>query len=153
MAFGIGKAIKKSWKKAFSWADDDITKSIAGGIVVGALTGGLGGLGYGALASGVTAAQGAGIGAALGGGMGGLQGWNSGYQMQQQEKMIKAQIASAEKIAAMQNQPVIQAAATPTSSLEAASIAEQNAATARKKAFSFAKTQRMGSVSRRNTLG
>ena len=153
MAFGIGKAFKKGWKKAFGWADDDITKSIAGGIVVGALTGGLGGLAYGALASGLTAAGSAGMGAALGAGMGGLQGWNSGYQMQQQEKIAKAQIASAEKIAAMQNQPVVEAAATPTSSMQEALFAEQNAGTAKKRAFSFARTQRMGSVARKNRLG
>lgn len=38
MAFGIGKAIKKGWKKAFGWADDDWAKPViaaVGGGVVG----------------------------------------------------------------------------------------------------------------------
>lgn len=130
MAFGIGKAIKKSWKKTVGKAFDAVKPVL--GTVAGAL--------LAPATGGLSLAVGASFDAQR-------------YQSQKQEEMIKAQIASAEKIAAMQNQPVIQAAATPTSSLEAASIAEQNAATAKKKAFSFAKTHRMGSVSRRNTLG
>lgn len=38
MAFGIGKAIKKGWKKAFGWADDESVRPLvafAGGGLVG----------------------------------------------------------------------------------------------------------------------
>jgi hypothetical protein len=72
--------------------------------------------------------------------------------MQQQEKMLKAQIASQEKLAAMQNAPVVQSAVTPTATTQNAAIEEQNAATSKRRALSFANTTR-GSIGRRLTLG
>lgn len=174
--FGIGKAIKKGWKKAFGWADDPLAKSIFTGVALGALTGGIGSWAVGALGSAVSgaaagtaaagtaagagAAAGAagaagaswGSGAILGGVLGGAQGVSTGLQMQQQEKMLQAQIASQEKIAAMQNAPVVQSAVAPTATTQNASIDEQNAATSKRRALSFAKTTR-GSIGRRLTLG
>lgn len=148
MAFGIGKAIKKGWKKAFGWADDDLTKTIAGGLVVGALTGGIGGLGYG-LATGATGsalAGTAGAGAALGAGLGGLQGGMTGYSAMQQEKALKAQIASSEKLAQMQQATVI-SAAPPAQTSDNAAITEANNAAKKARAF------RLANSVRGNTLG
>lgn len=167
--FGIGKAIKKGWKKAFGWADDPLAKSIFTGVALGALTGGIGSWATGALGSAVsgaaagTAAAGTaagagaagaswGSGAILGGVLGGAQGVSTGLQMQQQEKMLKAQIASQEKLAAMQNAPVVQSAVTPAATTQNAAIEEQNAATSKRRALSFANTTR-GSIGRRLTLG
>ena len=135
--------VKKGWKKAFGWADDDITKSVFTAAAISVLTGGIGGLAVGASFGG---------GAVLGAIAGGVQGVSTGLQMQQQEKMLKAQIASQEKIAAMQNAPVVQSAVTPTATTQNAAIEEQNAATSKRKALSFANTTR-GSIGRRLTLG
>lgn len=132
MAFGIGKAFKKAWKSTFGKVEDAVKPYVntVVGATIGAIVGGPVGLAVGAGA-----------------------GYSMDFQAKQQEKIAKAQIASAEKIAAMQNQPVVEAAATPTSSMQEALFAEQNAASAKKRAFSFARTQRMGSVARKNTLG
>jgi hypothetical protein len=83
-----------------------------------------------------------------------MQGYSSYVQGKQQEDMIAAQLAAADKIAAaQQTAPTIQSAAIPTVSTQQAATAEMNEATSKRKAFSFANTRRMGSVARRNTLG
>jgi hypothetical protein len=75
-------------------------------------------------------------------------------QSQMQQDMINAQLAAADKIAAaQQSAPAIQGMNVPTATAQEASVAEQNEATAKRKAFSFAKTTRYGSVQRRNILG
>lgn len=69
--------------------------------------------------------------------------------------LTQAQIASAERIAAMQNQPQIQASITPTAEIENAQIAEENLASSKRRAFMFANTVRGngGTLSARKTLG
>lgn len=145
---GLGKKLRKGWKKAFGWADDDLTKTIAGGLVVGALTGGLGGLGMGLIegVTGTALAEAAGAGALIGGGAGALGGAGMGYQAQQQEKALKAQIASSEKLAQMQQATVI-SAAPPTQTSDNAAITEANNATKKARAF------RLANSVRGNTLG
>lgn len=130
MAFGIGKAFKKVWKNTWGKVEDAIDP--IKGTVVGALAGAWAG------PAGMI------IGASMGAAM--------DAQSRQQQKIADAQIASAEKIAAMQNQAV-QVPSAPISTTQEAMMAEQNAGTAKKRAFSFARTQRMGSVARKNTLG
>ena len=123
---------RKSWKKAFGWIDNDTTKTAMIVGAAGALTGGLavGGLGWLA-------------GAAAGEGIGGLMG----YQNETQKKAVKAQIASSEKIAQMQQNTVISAAPVPTQTVESAAVSEQNAATKKARAF------RLANSIRGNTLG
>lgn len=140
MAFGIGKAFKKGWKKTLGWADDDWAKQAAITAVAGAVTGGLG---AGLVAGGLSWAAGAGLGA-LGGA---IAGGTQGYQAQQQEKSVKAQVASAEKIAAMQNNTVVSAAPIPTQTVQQAAISEQNEATRKARAF------RLSNSVRNSTLG
>ena len=153
MAFGIGKAFKKGWKKTFGKLEDEIKPyaPIIAGAALGALTGGIGfaasGLTIGSLSAGAS-------GAILGGAAGTLQGVSTYQQNRQQEAMINAQLSAADKIAAaQQTAPTIQSAAIPTVSTQQAATAEMNEATSKRKAFSFANTRRTGSVARRNTLG
>lgn len=170
MAFGIGKAFKKGWKKTFGKLEDEIKPytPIIAGVTLGALTGGFGAAALGSVLSGTaaagTAAAGAaaagtgaafsGTGALIGGGIGAMQGYSSYVQGKQQEDMIAAQLAAADKIAAaQQTAPTIQSAAIPAVSTQKAATAEMNEATSKRKAFSFANTRRTGSVARRNTLG
>lgn len=169
MAFGIGKAFKKGWKKTFGKVEDAVKPyaPILAGVALGAVTGGFGAAALGSVLSGTaaagTAAAGAaaagtgaafsGTGALIGGGIGAMQGYSSYLQGRQQEKAIAAQLAAADKIAAAQNAPVLQSAAIPTVTTQQAATAEMNEATSKRKAFSFANTRRTGSVARRNTLG
>lgn len=166
MAFGIGKAFKKGWKKTFGKLEDEIKPytPIIAGVALGALTGGFGAAALGSVlsgtaAAGTAAAAGAGAafsgtGALIGGGLGAMQGYSSYVQGKQQEDMIAAQLAAADKIAAaQQTAPTIQSAAIPTVTTQQAATAEMNEATSKRKAFSFANTRRTGSVARRNTLG
>ena len=160
--FGIGKAFKKAWKGTFGKIEDAVKPAmpIIAGAALGALTGGIGfsaagigsglfsGIGLGATGSSALA------GALAGGAYGGLQGYGMYQQGKMQEAMINAQLAAADKIAAAQQAaPTIQGMAAPTATAQEASVAEQNNATTKRKAFSFAKTARAGSVQRRNTLG
>ena len=150
MAFGIGKAFKKGWKKTFGKVEDAVKPyaPIIGGAVLGALTGGFG---YGAIAMGLGEFS---TGAALAGAGVGAMGGNSYQQGKMQQSMINAQLAAADKIAAAQQvAPTIQSAAIPTVTTQQAATAEMNEATSKRKAFSFANTRRTGSVARRNTLG
>ena len=153
MAFGIGRAFKKGWKKTFGKLEDEIKPytPIIAGAALGALTGGLGWVASGA--GGILGMSAGASGAILGGVAGTAQGLSTYQQNRQQENMIDAQLAAADKIAAAQNAPVLQSAATPTASIQEAQTAEMNEATAKRKAFSFANTRRSGSVARRNTLG
>lgn len=146
---GLGKSFRKAWKKTLGWADDDWAKQAAIMAVAGAVTGGLGAAAMGASV---------GWGAAAGGVLGGMQGGSQGYAAQQQEKSIKAQIASAEKIAAMQNNTVVSAAPIPTQTLQKAAISEQNDATRKARAFRLANSVRSGTLGggnsgKRKTLG
>ncbi len=147
MAFGIGKAFKKAWKGTFGKVEDAVKPytPIIAGAALGALTGGLG-----FAAAGLTSTT----GAILGGAAGTMQGLSTYQQGRQQDAMINAQLAAADKIAAAQQAaPTIQSAAIPTVTAQEAATAEMNEATSKRKAFSFANTRRMGSVQRRNTLG
>ena len=153
MAFGIGRAFKKAWKGTFGKLEDAVKPytPIIAGAALGALTGGLGfaasGLTIGSLSAGAS-------GAVLGGAAGTLQGLSTYQQGRQQEAMINAQLAAADKIAAAQQvAPTIQSAAIPTVTAQEAATAEMNESTSKRKAFSFANTRRSGSVARRNTLG
>lgn len=136
---GLGKSLRKGWKKAFGWADDDTVKTAAIVAAAGALTGGLG---AGLTEGGLGAWAGAGIGAAGGATTGGLMG----YQTQQQEKALDAQIASSEKIAQMQKNTVISAAPVPTQAVQTAAINEQNNATKKARAFRLANSVRGGTL-------
>ena len=129
MAFGIGKAFKKGWKKTVGKAFNTI-KPVLGTIA-------------GAILAPATGGASLAIGANLDA---------QRYQQEKQQEMMNAQIASAEKIAAMQNQ-IVQAEAAPVATNDEAIISEEGEASARRRAFSFAKTRRSGSVARRNTLG
>lgn len=133
MAFGIGKAFKKGWKKTLGKVEDAVKPYVntIAGATIGALVGGPVGFAIGATA-----------------------GYSMDSQAKHQEDMINAQLAAADKIAAAQQAaPTIQSAAIPTVSTQQAATAEMNEATSKRKAFSFANTRRMGSVARRNTLG
>ena len=148
---GLGKSFRKAWKKTLGWADDDWAKQAAITAVAGALTGGIG---AGAVAGGLSW----GAGAALGALGGAIEGGTQGYAAQQQEKAIKAQIESAEKIAAMQNNTVVSAAPIPTQTLQKAAISEQNDATRKARAFRLANSVRSGTLGggnsgKRKTLG
>lgn len=154
MAFGIGKAFKKGWKKTFGKVEDAVKPyaPIIAGAALGALTGGLGWVASGA--SGVLGMSAGASGAVLGGVAGTAQGLSAYQQNRQQENMIAAQLTAADKIAAaQQTAPTIQSAAIPTVTTQQAATAEMNEATSKRKAFSFANTRRTGSVARRNTLG
>ncbi len=164
---GLGKKLRKAWKKTFGWADDDAVKTAAIVAAAGAVTGGLGGAALGGLGLAGTTASGAAIGAgaaakagaiygAIGGSaLGGLQG----YQTQEQKKALKAQIASSEKIAQMQQNTVISAAPIPTQTQETAAISEQNNATKKARAFRLANSVRGGTLgggssnNKKTTLG
>jgi hypothetical protein len=132
MAFGIGRAFKKGWKKTFGKVEDAVKPYVntIAGATIGAIVGGPVGFAIGATA-----------------------GYSMDSQAKHQEDMINAQLAAADKIAAAQNAPILQSAATPTASIQEAQTAEMNGATAKRKAFGFANTRRTGSVARRNTLG
>lgn len=131
--FGIGKAFKKAWKGTVGKLEDAVDPYKRA--IVGAAIGGL-------------------VGGPLGAAVGGFSGYQMDVQGQQQQAMINAQLAAADKIAAAQQAaPTIQGMAAPTATAQEASVAEQNNATNKRKAFSFAKTARAGSVQRRNTLG
>ena len=145
---GFGKSFKKAWKKSLGWADDDWVKQAAVMAVAGAVTGGIG---AGAIAGGLSAGAGAGIGSLAGATVGGLQG----YQSQQQEKALKAQIASSEKIAQMQQATVVSAAPVPTQAVQKAAISEQNEATRKARAFRLANSVRgtLGGGNGKKTLG
>lgn len=95
-----------------------------------------------------TIIKGIGIGAKIG-----LDIYQQRKSEKAQKEMMRQQQEAAEKVAAMQNQTVVQTAPTPTTETEDAVIAEQNDYSAKKRAFSFAKTRRSGSVARRNLLG
>lgn len=161
---GLGKSFRKAWKKTLGWADDDWAKQAAITAVAAAATGGLAGAALGALGAaegvslGTAALAGAKTGAVWGGAGGALMGGMQGYQNHQQEKSIKAQIASAEKIAAMQNNTVVSAAPIPTQTLQKAAISEQNDATRKARAFRLANSVRSGTLGggnsgKRKTLG
>ena len=165
MAFGIGRAFKKGWKKTFGKVEDAVKPyaPILAGVALGAVTGGFGAAALGSVLSGTAAAGAAaagtgaafsGTGALIGGGLGAMQGYSSYVQGKQQEDMIAAQLAAADKIAAaQQTAPTIQSAAIPTVTTQQAATAEMNEATSKRKAFGFANTRRTGSVARRNKLG
>lgn len=141
---GLGKSLRKAWKKTFGWTENEAVKTAAIVGAAGALTGGLG---AGLAAGGMSALGGAAIGAAAGGTVGGL----TGYQTMQQEKALDAQIASSEKIAQMQNNTVISAAPVPTQAVETAAISEQNNATKKARAFRLANSVRGGTLGRGNS--
>lgn len=130
MAFGIGKAFKKGWKSTVGKLED-VARPYFGTIVGAALA---------PFTAGASLAVGMQLDAVR-------------MQEKQQESMIAAQLAAADKIAAAQNAPTIQAAVAPVANSQQAVTTETNEATSKRKAFSFAKTRRMGSVQRRNTLG
>lgn len=145
---GLGKKLRKAWKKTFGWADDDVTKTAVVGALTAAAAGGLGGAALGALglAGEATAGAAAATGAIYGGIGGALTGATMGYQTQQQKKALNAQIASSEKIAQMQQNTVISAAPIPTQATETAAISEQNNATKKARAFRLANSVRGGTL-------
>lgn len=153
MAFGIGKAFKKGWKSTFGKVEDAVKPyaPIIAGAALGALTGGMGfaaaGIGSGVFGSLGAAGSSFATGAIAGGSVGALSGGAQYVSARQQEKSIKAQIASAEKIAAMQNNTVVSAAPIPTQTVQQAVISEQNEATRKARAF------RLSSSVRNSTLG
>lgn len=133
MAFGIGRTFKKAWKGTFGKLEDAVKPYVntIAGAAIGAVVGGPVGLAIGA-----------------------ASGYSMDTQAKQQEAMINAQLAAADKIAAAQQvAPTIQSAAIPTVTAQEAATAEMNESTSKRKAFSFANTRRSGSVARRNTLG
>lgn len=134
--FGIGKAFKKTFGKVGQYLP----------VVVGALAGG----GVGALAA-TEALKGAAVGA-LGGG---FLGYNTAVGNIAQEKAMKAQIESAEKIAKMQNANAAVAGETaPMQTAQDLETSEMNAATQKARRFSMSKTNKSGgSRFGRTTLG
>lgn len=129
MAFGIGKAFKKGWKETVGKAFNAIKP------VLGTITG--------AILAPYTGGASLAIGASLDA---------QRHQQEKQEEMMNAQIASAEKIATMQNQ-IVRAEEAPVVTNDDAMLSEEAASAAKRRAFGFAKTRRSGSVARRNTLG
>jgi hypothetical protein len=126
MGLGLGKFFKNTFGKVKDYLPAAI------GVGVGALTGGT----TGAL-------------------IGGLMGYNAAEGQIAQKKAMDAQIASAEKIAKMQNANVAVAGETaPITTAESAEINEMNAATQKARRFSMSKTNRAsGSRFGRTTLG
>lgn len=127
MAFGIGKTFKKAWKGTVGKLEDAVDP--VKNTIVNA--------GIGFVASGFNP-----IGAVIGATTGYMQDRNE----QQQEKAVKAQIASAEKIAAMQNNTVVSAAPIPTQTVQQAALREQNDATRKARAFRLANSVRSGTL-------
>lgn len=152
MAFGIGKAIKKGWKKTFGKLEDKAKPylPVVAGAALGALTGGLGfaasGVGSSVFGSLGAAGSSFATGAIAGGAVGALHGGMQYQSIRQQEKAHAAQLASAEKIAQMQNATVI-SAAPPTQTSDNSALAEENNATKKARAF------RLANSVRGNTLG
>ena len=150
---GLGKSLRKAWKKTFGKLED-VTKPympIIAGTVLGAVTGGLGGVAVGLSEKALGYAIGA--GGVLGAGAGTTQYLG----MRSQEKALKAQIASSEKIAQMQQATVVSAAPIPTQTAQTAAINEQNEATRKARAFRLSNSIR-GSLgggfgNKRKTLG
>lgn len=134
---GLGKSLKKAWKKTFGKLED-VTKDALP--IIAPIVGTMIAPGVGTLA-----------GAAIGQGIG---QYRAG---QQQEKALKAQIASSEKIAQMQQATVVSAAPIPTQTAQTAAINEQNEATRKARAFRLSNSIR-GSLgggfgNKRKTLG
>ena len=132
---GFGKSFKKAWKGTLGRLEDivDPVKSTLIGAGVGFLTGG-----------------------PVGAGIGALGGASMDMQEYQQEKALKTQIASAEKIAAMQNNVVVSADPVPVQSAAKAELTEQNNATRRARAFRLSSSVRnatLGGGTGRKTLG
>lgn len=119
---GLGKSLRKAWKKTFGKLED-VTKDALP--IIAPIVGTMIAPGVGTLA-----------GAAIGQGIG---QYRAG---QQQEKALKAQIASAEKIAQMQNNAVVSAAPVPTQNAQTAAISEENEATRKARAFRFSNSVR-----------
>lgn len=162
MAFGIGKAIKKGWKKAFGWADDDWMKDYVLPVAATAAGAYFGGplLAAGLQSAGASASAASIAGASIAGSAtgGAYQGARAAHL---QDKAQKQQLAAMRDIANQQ----AAAAAVPV----ATSVAEQktitddtadiNAATERRRAYSVADTttssrlQRWASSGKRKTLG
>lgn len=126
MGFGLGKFFKSTFGKVKDYLP------VAIGAGVGALTGG---------ASGAL--------------IGGLMGYNTAEGQKAQEEAMKAQIASAEKIAKMQNANVAVAGeAPPITTAQQMEVSEMNAATQKARRFSMSRTNRTsGSRFGRTTLG
>lgn len=124
---GLGKSFRKAWKKTVGKLED--TVSPVKNTIIGA--------GVGFLAGGP-----------VGAGIGAISGMGLDSQIRQQEKQTKAQIASAEKIAEMQNSvAAVSAAPAPSTVTEKASISEQSEATRKARAF------RLSNSVRSSTLG
>lgn len=149
---GLGKSLRKAWKKTFGKVEDEVKPyaPIIAGAALGALTGGLGfaaaGIG-GTVFSGMTAAGSSALtGALAGGGVGALSGFGQYQSMRDQEKMTKAQIASSEKIAQMQQQVVVSADPAPVQKAQTAQLSEANEATRKARAFRFSNSVRRATL-------
>lgn len=106
------------------------------------------------------AVKGAAVGFATGGVagaiIGGVTGTAAGIaqheQDRDQKKALERAQVEAQKIATMQNQ-IVRAEEAPVATNDNAILSEESTASAKRRAFGFAKTRRSGSVARRNTLG
>lgn len=136
---GLGKSLRKAWKKTFGKVED-VAKPYApiiAGVALGALTGGLG---FAAVGSSAL------TGALVGGGVGALNGFGQYQSLRDQEKMTKAQIASSEKIAQMQQQVVVSADPAPVQKAQTAQLSEANDATRKARAFRFSNSVRRATL-------
>jgi hypothetical protein len=121
---GLGKKLRKAWKKSFGKIEDTISP-IKGTVIGLPLTIATGNPLFALAGSGYDMAK---------------------HQERQQEKALNAQIASSEKIAQMQQNTVISAAPIPTQTQETAAISEQNNATKKARAFRLANSVRGGTL-------
>lgn len=143
--FGIGKAVKKTFKKVDDIGHDVIHSGIGklvGGIALGALTGGLGAaaLGFGSATIGTAA----GVGGVLGSQVG-----SSLASASAERKQNRAELAQAEALARQQYVASIQPM-TP-GAVESVNVANQEAAleTQRRRRYGYSRTV----LERNNTLG
>jgi hypothetical protein len=124
---GFGKTFRKAWKNTWGKVEDAIDP------VKNTL---------------VSAGIGFAVGGPIGAGIGAIAGMGMDTMTRTQEKQAKAQIASSEKIARMQNSAAaISAAPTPSTATEKASVSAQNEATRKARAF------RLSNSVRSSTLG
>lgn len=141
----VTKTVKKGWKDALGWADDDwMTDYVLPSAVAIAAT--VAGQAYLAPAlvanAGMSATAASAAAAASSSAVSGAYtaGASMHAQAGDQRKAMRAQAAAAQKIADAQNPANLVTAVTPNASMENAQVSEENMANEARRRYSFSKT-------------
>ena len=158
----VVKTVKKGWKDALGWTDDDWMTDyvVPAAVAIGSTIAGQAWLAPALVSNaGMSAAAASAAASASSTAVSGAYtaGASMHAQAGDQKKALRAQMAAAQKIADAQNPGNLVTAVTPTTGVENAQLSEENMANEERRRYSFSRTlynnrSRLGSTGGGSTL-